>query len=692
MQARKKVSAIGLAGGLLALAWLGCELNAPAPPLPPTGGTDNSCLSDYDLIQLVGDYTTPVWTVDISPAMTLGPGCVWSTVARFEAGDRFFKFVTGGQFDNPDDFGWQESQTLRVGVDNPVRLVSGTGTAIKVNVPVSGCYLVRLFEQDLLFRVDPTDCSTGGIRGRVEFEDDMTPPFPRVRVQALLASAVAGFDSSDATDGTYEIGGLSAGTYDVSFRGFGYLDSTLTGVVVDDMVVEAPVVRLRAGCVSANDSIQVAGQFTTPPFDLSVSPRMTQVEGCIWEARVRVAAGTHLFKLVTNGAFDSPSDYGGDEAVTLLIDTDVPVREVSGTGTALKMQFPFDGDYLFRLDEERLVLRVSAGDLSGDLAGVLVFEGRAGSMLPQADVDILRGPIVVANTRSAALDGSFAVTSLDAGVYDIRCTPPLRAPTHLDTTLAGVTVAGGLTHLGQIFLPRAPGGVQGAIGFSNLAAPPYPAAVVTVRAAAATVDSVLSSTTTGGFASTGLRPGTYDVRIAAAGYIDTTFALSVGRSMQTLGPITLRALVCASYPTITQIQLGGREINNNPDDRTFTWNLGLAPVMDHVGPCRWETSVTCPNITDYRIKFIANADFGGDPPDFGGDNMTLVPPDSLAGVVTVTAPSVAEAIVIRITNPGVYRFRLDADTQTFLYTRTGDLPVEMRRAAAVVRRGRGPVR
>ena len=35
--------------------------------------------------------------------------------------------------------------------------VSGTGTGIKLNVPVAGCYLIRLYEQDLYFRADSYD-------------------------------------------------------------------------------------------------------------------------------------------------------------------------------------------------------------------------------------------------------------------------------------------------------------------------------------------------------------------------------------------------------------------------------------------------------------------------------------------------------------------------------------------------------
>lgn len=667
-----------------AILWLGCENNLLTPPLPPTGGIDNSCISDYDVIQVVGDFTEPAWNIPVSPAMVLGPGCVWSTLVKIGSpGDHTFKFVTNGAFDNPKDFGWNESQTLRVGVDNPVLLVSGTGTGIKLNIPVAGCYLIRLYEQDLYFRADPTSCASGGVRGTVAFENADQPPFPQVRVTAEQDAVAAGSDSSEAADGSYEISGLAAGSYDLVFKAFGYLDTTLTGVQVGETVVEVPAVRLRPGCVSAYDSIYVAGQFTTPPFDLSVSPVMTQVSGCQWEATVNIPrADTYLFKFVTGPGFDNPTDYGGDEAITVPIDSTFAVREVSGTGTAIKLYVPFPGDFLFELDEETRTFRVESGGIAGDLGGVLVFAGHTGQPLPVAALELLDGAAIVARTTSAAEDGVFKFSSVDAGIYDLEVVPPLAAPTHLDTTLAAITVAGGTTNVGQIFLAQAPGALAGTVSFSDVAAAPYPVAAIVVRQGSVLAESLVTTSSAAGFAVTGLKPASYDVRVSAPGYLDSTFSVSVSRSTVLLGAIPLQALICSAYPTITRLQLGGREVTGNPDDLTFSWNLNRAPVLEHLTLCGWSVSVTCPNIADYRVKFIANGDFGGDPPDFGGDNTTLVPADSTVTVLPVATPSTGEAILIRIDNPGIYRFDLDLGGMTCRYTRTGDLPPVLRRQAA----------
>lgn len=676
---RRPILGLAMLLGLGAALWLGCRGNSPQLPLGPTGGLDDSCISELQLIQMVGDFTEPAWSIPDSPALQLGPGCVWSVVVRFNtAGDHLFKFVTEGAFDNPQDFGWNEAQALRVGADNPVLRVSGTGTGIKLTIPVAGCYLIRLFETELIFRADPTSCSTGGIRGVVAFENATQPPLPRARVQARQQGIESGADSSSADDGTFEIIGLAAGTYDVRYRAFGYLDTTVTGVAVEESVVEIAPVTLRAGCISAFDSIQVVGQFTTPPFDLSVSPVMQQVEGCIWEAEVSVAAGTHLFKLVTNGQFDTPPDYGGDEAVTLPIDSTFAVQSATGQGTAIRVDFPITAIYSFRLDEAASTLRVSLGAAPADLSGILVYESVPRAPLPVSVVTLLQAGAPTHTGTSRATDGTFLLAGIPAGRYDVLVEPPLAAPTHLDTTLANVG-ASLATNLGQIFLARAPGSLQGIAAFSDIAAAPFPVATAEVRRGTTVAASVRTTATDPSYRVPGLKPGTYSVRLAATGYIDSTFTVTVARGVTNTGTVALDRLVCAAYPTVQALQLGGREIDNSPNDLTFTWNLGNAPVMAQVARCRWETSVTCAFVADYRIKFILNGDFGGDPPDFGGDNTTVYPPDSTVAVVPVATPGIGDAIRIRIENPGVYRFGVDLGTLRFSYTRIGDLPEGVRR-------------
>jgi hypothetical protein len=632
---------------------------------------------------MVGSFTSPAWNIDVSPIMTFDEDCALTVLVRFGTpGIYIFKFVTEGAFD--DDFGGTESDTLDTSTDHPVQIVTGTGNGLTLRVLAAGCYRVRLFEDRKVFRADPAGCSSGGIRGVVAFENVSQPPLPRAYVRASKAGVVAASDSSKREDGSFLLSGLDSGAYEVIFKGFGYRDTTIAGVQVEKSVVAMDTTRLRAGCVSAYDSIQVVGEMTNPVWTIKISPPMQQVEGCRWQAHVSVPAGAHKFKLVTNGVFDNPPDYGGDETRLLNVDSTYAVRPVTGQGTALNMLFPFTGAYDFEFNEEALTLRVSPGDIPGDLAGIVVFEGVRSKPFPVALVRVLRSGVTVASDSTSATDGSFLVARVDAGLYDVRLEPPLGAPTHRDTTLTGIPIAGGATNLGQVYLSRATGSLNGTAGFSDVVAPPYPPAAVDLRLGGELAASLRTTAASPAFQTTGLKPGTYTVRVASTGYVDSTFAATVGTGTTDIGTITLPRLVCAAYPSITLMQLGGREFDQDANDLTFTWNLGDAPMMDHVDQCRWEISVPCryiPPVRKYRIKFLTNRSYGGDPPDFGGDDTSVIPPDSLVGVVETPDPDISHTLVVRISDPGVYRFTLDLDALSFSFTRTGDLPAPRPRLA-----------
>jgi hypothetical protein len=101
---------------------------------------------------MVGDFTTPSFNIPASPIMTLPSStrCVWQVTVRLNQGPVLFKFVTDDVFDNPTDYGGSEAVTLNIpGGPHPTSLVSGTGTAIKVNVAVTGDYVITLSEEDL---------------------------------------------------------------------------------------------------------------------------------------------------------------------------------------------------------------------------------------------------------------------------------------------------------------------------------------------------------------------------------------------------------------------------------------------------------------------------------------------------------------------------------------------------------------
>ncbi len=71
------------------------------------------------------------------------------------AGTYNMKFVTDAAFDNPTDYGGDESQTIQVPVTNaPTSLVSGFGTAIKLQFTAAGTYLFTLDERRQTFSIE----------------------------------------------------------------------------------------------------------------------------------------------------------------------------------------------------------------------------------------------------------------------------------------------------------------------------------------------------------------------------------------------------------------------------------------------------------------------------------------------------------------------------------------------------------
>ena len=61
------VFAFALLLALVSAFTSGCDPNAATTLLVPTGSEDG-CFSDVTSIRMVGDFTTPVWTIPISPA------------------------------------------------------------------------------------------------------------------------------------------------------------------------------------------------------------------------------------------------------------------------------------------------------------------------------------------------------------------------------------------------------------------------------------------------------------------------------------------------------------------------------------------------------------------------------------------------------------------------------------------------
>ena len=217
---------------------------------------------------------------------------------------------------------------------------------------------------------------------------------------------------------------------------------------------------LAPECTSTHSQIQLAGTFTNPAYDLSQSPAMT-ASGCTWQVTTHLEAGTYFFKFVTDGALDSPPDYGWDGGSTFgLPGGPYPTRVVSGPGTDLGMFVLNPDDYTFTLDEQTRTWSVTAahGPQSGYITGSLDFEFAFDyPPYPVATVEYYRGATLLTTQLTDRnpyyYPPSFSLGGLADGDYRVKISAPGYAPLEISP----VTVAGGAyVNLGLLHLTSVP--------------------------------------------------------------------------------------------------------------------------------------------------------------------------------------------------------------------------------------------
>ncbi|MBI5835933.1 MAG: carboxypeptidase regulatory-like domain-containing protein [Candidatus Eisenbacteria bacterium] len=439
---------LAIATLLCAFSLLHCDRAPNRSLLTPTGGGGGpTCKSKFTKIQVAGDFNG--WSLTAAPSMT-AVGCVWTaTVLNVTAGEHKFKFVTNGAFDNPLDYGSDE--VCRPALNGTISAVSGSGTAICVTFAKAANYRFTLDEEALTFRIEEVVVQQPAtLRGSVAFGGS-PPAGLKAAVTALLAGTQT-VAASDTTAQSFVFEGLEAGRYDVRFAAPGYLDTVRAGVLAAaGQTVDLGPTVLRTGCASQFHTIQLAGNFNPDlygNFDLARSPQMTKIAGCVWQGTVNsVTAGQHYFKMVTDGAFDNPKDYGGDEGRCLTVTHDTlltPVRQVSGTGTALCVTFPDAGNYRFTLDESAgtvLVERLVVAN-PGSVTGHVLFPGTPAAGA-RASVRVFAAgtanQLGADSTAAGAASQAFAVPGIPPGSVDVR----VAAVGYRDTSRTGVTVTAG---------------------------------------------------------------------------------------------------------------------------------------------------------------------------------------------------------------------------------------------------------
>ena len=193
------------------------------------------------------------------------------------------------------------------------------------------------------------------------FPDLTSPPFPPAIVQLYQGAFLVATVTTSRTTPDFLFPGLAAGDYRVVVSSYFFVTAAVDPVTVGTTVDTLTTLTLTADFGKLASQIHVAGDFNGFTLADSTSMELTAELKWAYTPSHPIAAGTYNMKFVTDGSFDNPTDYGGDESVTNTVPvTDQPTGLVSGFGTALHVQFAAAGNYKFTLDERRQTFSVEA--------------------------------------------------------------------------------------------------------------------------------------------------------------------------------------------------------------------------------------------------------------------------------------------------------------------------------------------
>ena len=209
-------------------------------------------------------------------------------------------------------------------------------------------------------------------------------------------------------------------------------------------------------CVSTHSQIQLAGTFTSPAYDLPASPNMTALPGCGWQATTHLDPGTYFIKFVTDGALDSPTDYGGEESVTLPVPGGAyGTWPTSGPGTQIRIEVLNPDDYTFTLGEAPPQWSATAalGAQTGGIAGSVDFEFQyLFPPYPVATVEFFRGATPIATRHTDRYSNLFSLVGLAPGDYRVKVSAYGYAPAEVSPVNVGIDV----TSVGDVHLATTP--------------------------------------------------------------------------------------------------------------------------------------------------------------------------------------------------------------------------------------------
>jgi hypothetical protein len=219
----------------------------------------------------------------------------------------------------------------------------------------------------------------GRIRGTLKFDDPAnfppyddlaSPPYPPTVVELYQGTFKVAADTTTGSDRSFDFPSLAAGTYRIEADARMFARAIVNNIDVGTATVDLGDVQLAADITELTTSMHVAGDWNGFTIDPTTQMNLTANVTWTYTTTTPITAGIQNMKFVTDGSFDNPTDYGGDESVTLTVPlANAPARLVSGFGTALHLDFTANADYTFTLDERRQTFTIELAAASARLHG-----------------------------------------------------------------------------------------------------------------------------------------------------------------------------------------------------------------------------------------------------------------------------------------------------------------------------------
>ncbi len=266
-------------------------------------------LSNWNRLQMVGDFQDTPWDLNTAPEMQLVDDWLWQLDVMLPARTIKYKLVPDGQWGLAyGDTSAIKNDSLQGYVDPNA---GGLGDHIETAIPEAGIWRVTFNERTLFYQFTYIGPAGSAIMGTVTFEGDSEPPFPIANVSVFdTAWNSVATTTSDSLDGSFSVAGLDSGTYTVVVSSGGYIPDTVRDITVgenDTVVLDTiRLSRIPAGAIVIDGVISPEENWTL--IDTAVS---NGLEGaCLYQLYVSSDSSNLYVAITTRNAASWGLAYG----------------------------------------------------------------------------------------------------------------------------------------------------------------------------------------------------------------------------------------------------------------------------------------------------------------------------------------------------------------------------------------------